>query len=229
MTDYSLSLSGFLAAWGELGLSAAGFVLLVLLILACSAYVKIATVLSIVRLGLGVDSIPALFITGSLALALSFVVMFPTLEKSTATIDSTLHNQSEGSIEKRRVAALQGALEVWREFAEHQTNKDDQAAFAALVQKTRGEGAPKNEMVSKSWQVVLPAFVVGQLKEAFRAGLILLLPLLVIDLIVANILAVTGLVQLNAHLVAFPFKLLLFVLANGWTLIATNLIAAYSR
>ena len=202
-----------------------------LIALAFSAYIKLVTVLGIVRVGLGSDGIPSVFVTGSLALALTALVMAPTLNNAFVAMDKVL--SKEGAVEERaRVQALAVGINEWRGFVYRHTEVAERERFLRLALQLQGESAEAAERSAseqgRSWQVLAPAFLVSELKAAFRIGFTLFLPLVLIDLFVANLLLAIGYEQLSPHLIGFPLKILLFVMVDGWSLITANLIATYT-
>lgn len=220
-----------------IGFSGFGLLFLLAIVLSLSAYVKIVTVLGIVRAGIGVWGLPSAFVTGSLALMLSFFVMYPTVVSSLNAASKSV-NQNRGlSQDQQRVVALEAGFAEWKQFLKKHTEPgelEDFSQVAAQLDKGHDEKVPTpaasiaSTPANDSWRVVGPAFLASELKHAFATGLTLFLPLLIIDLVVANVLTAVGYVALNPVLVALPFKLLLFVLIDGWSLITTNLVSSYA-
>lgn len=207
--------------FAKLGLPSLALFGVILLALLFSSYVKIATVLSIVRAGFGVDGMPAALLTGGVALALSFFVMFPTIRDAATAMDKAVPPGSVSDTDRAR--ALSAGIETWRKFVEHVTPESEQERFHALSMKLGGE-----EGDTKTWRVLAPAFVVSELQRGFHTGLVLFLPFLVVDLLVVTLVSAVGMQGLNPHLVSFPLKLLLFVALDGWSLIVTNLLQTYA-
>lgn len=217
--------------FAELGLSTIGALALLLGALLFSSYVKIVTVLGMVRAGLGIGSLPGAFVTGGLALAMSLLVMYPHLQASSSAIDQALQGRPAAN-EHDRAAAINVGVERWKKFVQSQ-------AHPAEVERFKGIAVRLNEKARKTdpgavaaapeqtWQVLAPAFIVSELKEAFQTGLSIFLPFLVVDLVMAALLAAIGLDRLNPLVVSFPFKVLLFVMVDGWTLITANLLGTY--
>lgn len=223
----NLGASQLLTMAGTLGLPLVSVLLLCFLALVFSSYVKIATVLGIVRAGFGFYSFPSALATTGLALALSFLVMYPTLDRAARAMDQVAR-EGYGEVE-RQARVVDAGVEEWRRFVSTHAHDEEQERFAAVAAKlAQGSEATEQHNLAEAWQVLAPAFLVSELKEAFSTGLSIFLPLLVIDLLVANILAALGLVQLSPMLVAFPFKLMLFVLVDGWSLVTTNLVTTYA-
>ena len=208
---------------GKFGFSALALVAIIGSFLLLSAYVKIVTVLHIVRTGLGFDSLPGVVVTGALALVLTFFVMSPTLERSFDAMESV---SERGATDDTRARAVSASLEAWKPFLVANSGEKDRRQFAELAQP-QGAAAEAIEAQMSSWRVVAPAFVVSQLRDAFRVGLRLLLPFLLIDLLVGAVFAGLALDRMNPNVVSFPLKLLLFVSVDGWGLIAANLVRSY--
>lgn len=212
-----------------LDLSGLGLLFLILVALSTSAYVKLATVLAMLRAGFGVSTIPGFLITGVLSLGLSFFIMYPVIQRSLVAVDSSIAQKTTLS-ELDRIEAINAGAEVWKEFVAKQAHPYEKERFQNLALKQAGDevSAETATELSSSWQILAPAFLVSELKEAFATGLSVLLPLLIIDLLVAHLLAAMGLMNVNAHVVSFPLKILLFVMVDGWALITNNLLSTYS-
>ena len=229
-------------SFASLGLSALGLFALLLVCLIFSSYVKIVTVLGILRVGLGVGSLPSALVTAGLALALSFFIMLPTMQESAKVVDS--YQRAKGNINSdfARAQALALAFGKWKEFLVRHSHSEQRKRFAGLARQIDsadssplgnpsavGQESNKNSALDEqSWRVLAPAFLVSELKEAFATGLSLFLPFLIIDLLVLNVLAAVGLDRMSSASVAFPFKLLLFVMVDGWALITANLVQTYA-
>ena len=215
------------------GFSALGLLLLVLVALAFSSYVKIITVLGMLRVGLGFYSVPSAFVTGGLAIALAFFVMYPTLTRCTNAMDEVIRAGGRPVSDMQRAKALDVGFEQWKGFLKRHVHAKEVQRFselaAVLDASAKESGTSEGTDVNPaSWRILAPAFLVSELKEAFATGLSLFLPFLIIDLLVANILLAIGLERVSIVSVAFPFKLLLFVTLDGWSLITGNLVATYA-
>lgn len=210
----------------NLGFSAIALGLIVVLAVMLSSYVKLVTVLSIVRAGLGANNLPSAFVTTGLALMLSLLVMYPTIESATIAIDQK-RSTDEGSSASSFVI-LDPAMQVWKDFLKKHTGKKETEQFAKIAQELNKNSEVKSSQLENSFRVLAPAFLVSELKAAFATGLNLFLPFLIIELLVANLLTGLGMPQLQPSFVSLPFKILLFVMVDGWTLITTNLVATYA-
>jgi flagellar biosynthesis protein FliP len=223
MDSSQISPGQTLEAFSSLGFSALGILLLALVLVALSAYVKIVTVLAVLRTGLGWNSLPGILITGIVALALSFFVMVPTLERASAAMEKVT---ADRTTDAAKAQALAAGAEEWRLFLARHASANDQQRFAELAAKIDGNNA--EPAARESFRVLVPSFVVSQLRGAFSTALVVLLPLILIDLIVASGCAALSFNSVNPHLVALPLKLLLFVTVDGWTLITSNLIGSFA-
>jgi len=208
-----------------MGFSLIPILFLVLLALVFSSYIKIVTVLSIVRAGLGSLSLPGAFVTGSLALALSFFVMYPTISASLNSMSEASAKGSGQSESIRQARAVDAGMREWKKFLVVHSDKEILDKFVSSLGETVQPEAVAQ--LESSWRVLAPTFFVSELKAAFATGLSLFLPFVILDLCIAQVLVSLGLTRLDPLVVSLPFKLLLFVLVDGWTLISTNLVSTY--
>lgn len=198
------------------------------LLIMLTSFVKIAVVLSIVRNAFGAQQIPPNAVVTGLAFVLTIFVMTPVAEQ---VYDATrLEGQrsprifSEGSVEALIGAAAEGKEPV-RAFLDRHTHDRERALFAGLARRLADDSAKVID--PSSFQVLIPAFVISELKEAFQIGFIVFIPFLIIDMVVANILLALGMFMLSPTTIALPFKILLFVLVDGWFLIVQALVLGY--
>lgn len=198
-----------------------------------TAFVKISTVLQIVRSAIGAQSVPSNTVVMALAGALTLLAMAPVGQKI-LTRAAPLFAGPEGETPDT-TALVRGGVDAVREpmrdFLAANASPREKARFLDVAQRkspTPAEGedaveAPK----ATDLPVLVPAFVVTELTEAFAVGFLLFLPFLVIDLVIANVLLALGMQMLNPTQVSLPFKLLLFVTIDGWGLLAQALVAGY--
>ena len=189
-------------------------------LLMTTSFVRMSVVLSLLRQGLGTQHLPSNQIVTSLALFLSALVMWPVW---TQAWRAGVEPYQEGRISLRE-AYEQGSLPVRRWMAgqiEHAGNRDTMLLFLA-----RHPDAPRDVKTYDDVPVesLLPAFLVSELETAFAIGFRLLLPFLVLDIVVATLVVSTGLVMLPPTLVSLPLKLLVFVMADGWSLVVQALL-----
>ena len=186
-------------------------------LLGITAFTRIIIVLSILRQAMGTQQTPPNQVLISIALFLTFYVMAPTFEEIyTAAISPYLAG------ELSPIAAIEGSANIMREFLILNTREAELAMFAEMA---GDEPYASNDQVP--YAVLLPAFITSELKTAFQIGFLLFLPFLVIDLVIASILMSLGMMMLSPMLVALPFKLLLFVLVDGWAMTIGSIASTY--
>jgi len=187
------------------------------LLVMVTAFTRIVIVLSLLRSALATQGTPPNSVLIGLALFLTFFVMQPVLDQAWTT---GLLPMSEG-----KVAELEGlrlAAEPFRKFMAANLRGGDLQLFldlAALPAPAAPDQAP--------WRALVPAFMVGELRRAFEIGFLLFLPFLVIDMVVASVLMSLGMMMLPPSVVALPFKLIFFVLVDGWRLVAGSLVQGF--
>jgi flagellar biosynthetic protein FliP len=186
------------------------------LLVMTTSFVRIVVVLSLVRSAIGASSLPPNTVLTGLALVLTFVIMTPTLEQVTR---QAVDPYTQGKISEP--AMLERAFEPLRAFMVRQTHTKDLALFARLAH------VPDPEPARASPTVLLPAFVVGELRSAFAIGFALYLPFVAIDLAVASILMGLGMFMLSPPIVSLPCKLLLFVMVDGWALVCGGVVSSF--
>lgn len=147
--------------------------------------------------------------------ALSLMVVAPQLQ-SAGGIDGVLRTPSYQQIEGH-----------FRPFLQKHSDKDVAERFWRLGEKLKGASQTGELVGDTPNEVLLMSFVLTELKEAFQVGVLLLIPFLVIDLVVTNILMLLGITQLNTEVASFPLKLLLFVFVDGWSLLSERLLGTY--
>lgn len=187
------------------------------LLLGMTAFTRIVIVLSILRQAMGTQQTPPNQVLIALALFLTFFVMQPVLLQ---VYEEALSPALDGTV--AQVDAIQRGGEIMKGFMVENTRQNDLAMFADLA---RDEPYPDAKAVP--FRVLLPAFMTSELKTAFQIGFLLFLPFLVIDIVIASILMALGMMMVSPVLVALPFKLLLFVLVDGWALTVGSLAAGY--
>ena len=186
-------------------------------LLMMTGFTRIVIVLSLLRQALGTQSAPPNQVVVGLSLFLTFFVMGPTLDRIYA--DAYIpYTKNAISFEQ----ALDKAESPVRGFMVKQTRQSDFALFAKLAKL-----GPDAKAETAPLRVLVPAFVISELKSAFQIGFMIFIPFLVIDIVVASVLMSLGMMMLSPVLVALPFKLMLFVLADGWNLLIGSLAASF--
>ena len=191
--------------------------LLPALLLAMTAFTRIIIVLSILRQALGMATTPSNQVLTGLALFLTFFVMSSTLDRAYADgIKPYLDGKLAGEV------AIERTVKPLKGFMLAQTRENDLALFSRLAGKehfANGDEVPLS--------VLVPTFLTSELKTAFQIGFMVFIPFLVIDLVVASVLMSMGMMMLSPVLVSLPFKIMLFVLVDGWTLLMGTLAASF--
>ena len=211
-----------------LALAAMGLAPFVLLMV--TSFVKISVVLSIVRSALGTQQIPPTQVITGLAVILTVYIMAPTGQAMFKAADAGSITESGDLMQAKNVDTLLKAAdrgkEPLRDFLMKKVTTKDRTLFYSLALKLR-KPEDRVNIAERDFLVLTPAFVVSELKEAFQIGFLLFVPFLVIDMVVANILLALGMQMLSPTTISMPFKLLLFVMVDGWYLIAKGLVIGY--
>jgi flagellar biosynthetic protein FliP len=182
-----------------------------------TSFTRIIIVMAILRQALGTAQTPSNQILVGLSLFLTFFIMSPVLEKANQDgLQPYLKN------ELKVEDALARAAEPFRGFMLRQTRDADLALFMRLSGK---QGMAENETVP--FTLLIPAFITSELNTAFQIGFLLFIPFLIIDLVVASVLMAMGMMMLSPAIISLPFKLMLFVLVDGWSLIMGSLAASF--
>jgi type III secretion protein R len=188
-----------------------------------TSFSKIVVVLSIARSALGTQQAPPTMVLTGLAAVLSAHIMVPVVEKM---YEVGKDAYSETSSTKELLAVAQTVLQPMRDFLIKHGSAEERARFADMARELRPEADAK--LVSEEdLTVIIAAFVLTELKEAFIIGFLIFLPFLVLDMLVANVLLALGMQTLSPSQVSLPFKVLLFVAVDGWALLARGLILGY--
>jgi len=182
-----------------------------------TSFSRIVIVLSLLRRALGTNTLPSNQIVIGLALFLTIFIMAPVWQKINADalqpyLDKKISNQQ----------AFDSAVAPLREFMFKQTREKDLALFVDIAKLKRPENA--NDIPTT---VLIPSFIISEIKTAFEIGLLLYVPFLIIDMVVAAVLLSMGMMMLPPIMVSLPFKLLLFVVADGWYLLVGSLVKSF--
>ena len=188
------------------------------LVLMMTSFTRIIIVLSLLRQALGLSQTPPNQVLVGLALFLSLFVMRPAVDQISATA-YTPYGAGQISIEE----AIGRSAKVFHNFMSKQTRQSDLKLFAGLAK------APEfRSPADIPFTILLPAFVTSELKTAFQIGFMIFLPFLIIDLVVASTLMALGMMMLSPTIISMPFKLLLFVLVDGWALTMGSLAGSFA-
>ena len=208
-TNYSLSIQTLLL------LTALSFLPAILLMM--TSFTRIIIVLSLLRHALGLQTSPPNNVMIGLALFLTFFIMAPVGEK--------IYTEAYLPLSENRISfdqALEKGAAPLRTFMLRQTRDADVSVFMRIAKLPKVD---KPEQVPM--RVLIPAFVTSELKTAFQIGFIVFIPFLIIDMVVASVLMSMGMMMMSPVTVAIPFKLMLFVLVDGWTLLVGSLVQSF--
>lgn len=182
-----------------------------------TAFIRIIIVLGITRQAIGVSTLPPSQVLTGLALILTFFIMAPTINKiNTTAIQPYMKNQIT------QQAALDRAIAPARDFMFKQTDEKNLALFVKMAKIQR----PKSKADVPTY-ILIPSFILSELNTAFKIGFVIFLPFLVIDLVVSSILVSMGMLFLPPTMIALPFKLVLFIMVDGWYLIVKSLVEGF--
>ncbi len=187
-------------------------------LLMMSSFTRIIIVLSLLRHALGTQTSPPNQVLLGLSLFLTFFIMSPVLD--------TVYTDAYLPLSENRITYLQaierGAVPL-RKFMLKQTREADIALFARMTSAPRFQTADDVPM-----RLLVPAFVTSELKTAFQIGFIIFIPFLIVDMVVASVLMSMGMMMMSPVMVSLPFKLMLFVLVDGWHLLLGSLMASFA-
>jgi len=182
-----------------------------------TSFTRLAVVFSFLRQAVGTQQTPSNQIIAGLALFLTFFIMMPIWQKiNNNALQPYLHEEISQEV------ALKEAINPIRNFMLKQTREKDLALFIKMAKINK----PKNESDIPT-TVLIPAFVISELKTAFIIGFVLFVPFLIIDMVVASVLLSMGMMMLPPIMVSLPFKLMLFVLVDGWNIIVGSLVKSF--
>ena len=183
-----------------------------------TSFTRIVVVLSFLRTAIGTQQMPPNQLIVGLSLFLTFFIMAPVWERVN---DDAIQPLIEDEIPY--LEALDKGMEPIREFMLKQTRQKDMALFVRMANIKQ----PRNHTEIPN-SVLIPSFIISELRTAFQIGFILFIPFLVIDLVVASILLSMGMMMLPPVMVSLPFKILLFVLIDGWNLLIQSLVKSFN-
>jgi type III secretion protein R len=199
-----------------------------------TSFTKIVVVLSLLRNALGLQQVPPNIVLNGLSLVLTLYVMYPVGQQMQAAIaqnpvQQVVEAQGGGgtlSSTNSMLNAVDAGKEPLRNFLLKHSSPTERGFFLKTAQRV-GDPNRAAEMTDRDFIVVIPAFVVRELSLAFQVGFLIFLPFLVIDLVISNILLAMGMMMLSPTTISLPFKLLLFVLVDGWVKLAHGLVLSY--
>lgn len=188
------------------------------LLMTLTSFTRIIIVLAIVRQAIGMPNIPTNQILIGLSLLLTIFIMSPVFKEiNTDAIQPYLNHKIDEQ------TALNRSINPFKQFMLNQTRKDDLNLFNNIAGYDR---VPENSN-EISLPILMTAFVTSELKTAFQIGFLIFIPFLLIDLVVASVLMSMGMMMLSPLVISLPFKIMLFVMVNGWTLIISSLTSSF--
>lgn len=191
-----------------------------------TAFVKISTVLQIVRGAIGAQNVPSNVVVMALSGALTLLAMAPVGARIAERAEPLLRPDTDFTTAPWVMGMVRATREPLREFLKFNGSQKERARFYEIARVARAP-ADRDAVGRDDFVVLIPAFVVTELFEAFALGFAIYLPFLVIDLVVANVLLALGMQMLNPTQISLPFKLLLFVAVDGWGILAQALVTGY--
>ena len=223
-----------------------GLSLLPFIAMVSTCYLKIVVVMSLIRNALGIQSIPPNMVINALAMILTFYIMAPVASESwnIAKTEMAKHQQTAAAVPAPAGGAqpaaqaadgrwfetdvISKAAEPFRSWLSSHTSDRERAFFVHTAERLWAKGDDETATVDpESFYILIPSFCVSELTKAFQIGFLIYLPFIAIDIIVSNILLAMGMMMVSPVTISLPFKLLLFVMVNGWTLLIQGLIRGY--
>lgn len=191
-----------------------------------TAFVKISTVLQIVRGAIGAQNVPSNTVVMALSAALTLLAMAPVGSRISDQAEPLWTQEPPPATSELVTGTLEAAVEPLRKFLRGNASPKERVRFYELARAARPD-AEKSKVGKSDLVVLIPAFMTTELVEAFALGFAVYLPFLIIDLVVSNVLLALGMQMMNPTQVSLPFKLLLFVAVDGWGLLAQALVTGY--
>ena len=197
--------------------------LLPILVSIGTAFLKFVVVFNLLKNAIGIQQIPPAIVVNGLALIIAMYIMAPVLAET--------YELAKGRTDFTDMQfigfMLDEGSEPYRRFLQRNTSQDMLDLFKSMAFNLWPESMSES-INDRSMFILLPAFTLTELQEAFEIGFIIYVPFLVVDLVVSNILLAMGMMMMSPMTISLPFKLLLFVFVDGWTLLLTNLALTYS-
>ena len=220
-----------------------GLSLLPFVAMVATSYLKIVVVMSLIRNALGIQSIPPNMVINALTMILTFYIMAPVASESWGIAKAEYaKTQQPAAVQQPNqpsqpaaqqpgylpaVDAVGKAAEPFRKFLSDHTAARERAFFISTAETLWAKGDKPAVIDPESFYILIPSFCVSELTKAFQIGFLVYLPFIAIDIIVSNILLAMGMMMVSPVTISLPFKLLLFVMVNGWTLLIQGLVRGY--
>jgi type III secretion protein R len=187
-----------------------------------TSYTKLVVVFALLKNALGLQQVPPATVTNALALVLTVFIMYPVGDEVMDAIAA-----KKGDIRQVDVfTAIEAGKEPIREFLDRHVHEKEREFFFRTAQQ-HAKPAKAASITKKDLIVLLPAFTISELTEAFLIGFLIFLPFIVVDLVVANVLMALGMQMLSPTMISLPLKVMLFVLLDGWSFLSRALVSSY--
>ncbi len=191
-----------------------------------TSFTRIIIVLSLLRSAIGIQQTPPNAVLISLALFLTFFIMQPVFDQS---YNEGIKPLIEDTMDETE--ALQKTAEPFRQFMLKHTRETDLGLFLELSEGDKGEEGEKTRQIEEGeivpYKALVPAFMISELRRAFEIGFLIFIPFLIIDMVVASILMSMGMMMLPPVLISLPFKIIFFVLIDGWAMLCESLVRSF--
>jgi type III secretion protein R len=217
-----------------------GLSLLPFVAMVATSYLKIVVVMSLIRNALGIQSIPPNMVINALATILTFYIMAPMASESWSIVKDAMAKEPAALVATAETGGTDAAdgrwfetdvvakaAEPFRAFLSAHTSARERAFFVHTAETLWGKEGEPAVVDPESFTILLPSFCVSELTKSFQIGFLVYLPFIAIDIIVSNILLAMGMMMVSPVTISLPFKLLLFVMVNGWTLLIQGLVRGY--
>lgn len=220
-----------------------GLSLLPFVAMIATSYLKIVVVMSLIRNALGIQSIPPNMVLNALAMILTFYIIAPVASESWGLLQQEMAARRQGTAvassapaaapdttsggDWLETDAVARAAEPFRAWLSAHTSDRERAFFVHTAETLWAKDGEPATVDPESYYILLPSFCVSELTKAFQIGFLVYLPFIAIDIIVSNILLAMGMMMVSPVTISLPFKLLLFVMVNGWTLLIQGLVRGY--
>ena len=214
-----------------------GLSLLPFVAMIATSYLKIVIVMSLIRNALGIQSIPPNMVVNALAMILTFYIMAPVLSESWGIAKAELTAPAAaaaapagGAVQAApllETEAVAKAAEPFRAWLSGHTADRERAFFIHTAERLWGKDGEPAVIDAESFYILIPSFCVSELTKAFQIGFLVYRPFIAIDIIVSNILLAMGMMMVSPVTISLPFKLLLVVMVDGWTLLIQGLVRGY--
>lgn len=191
-----------------------------------TSYLKIVVVMSLIRNALGIQSIPPNMVINAMAMIISLYIMAPTVDKSWEIMKTSMDKNTPQAIYNTEL--ILKATEPYKDFLSKHTADRHRAFFVRSAEHLWSKDGEPVEVDENSFYILIPSFTITELTKAFQIGFLVYLPFIAIDIIVSNILLAMGMMMVSPVTISLPFKLLLFVLVDGWTRLIQGLVLSYA-